>query len=70
MISGSEQQARPNRLIKGPQDFVGGLVIMAVSAFAFWLGSDLPIGTFGGMGPGMLPRSVAVLLGILGQRWS
>ncbi len=38
------------------QDFVGGLVIIAVAAFAFWQGADLPIGTFGGMGPGMLPR--------------
>ena len=66
MISGSEQQPRPNRLIKGPQDFVGGLLIVGVSAFAFWLGSDLPIGTLGGMGPGMMPRSAAVLLGLLG----
>jgi putative tricarboxylic transport membrane protein len=48
------------------QDFVGGLVIIAVAAFAFWAGSDLPIGTFGGMGPGMLPKVLAVLLGLLG----
>src|SRR3954462_539521 len=48
------------------QDFVGGLVIMAVALFAFWAGSDLPIGTFGGMGPGMLPKGLAVLLGLLG----
>jgi putative tricarboxylic transport membrane protein len=45
------------------QDFAGGLVIVGVAAFAFWQGSDLPIGTLGGMGPGMLPRSLAVLLG-------
>jgi putative tricarboxylic transport membrane protein len=48
------------------QDFVGGLVIIAVAAFAFWAGADLPIGTFGGMGPGMLPKGLAVLLGLLG----
>jgi putative tricarboxylic transport membrane protein len=48
------------------QDFAGGLVIIAVAAFAFWQGSDLPIGTLGGMGPGMLPKSLAVLLGLLG----
>jgi hypothetical protein len=48
------------------QDFFGGLVIIAVAAFAFWQGADLPIGTFGGMGPGMLPRGLAVLLGLLG----
>jgi putative tricarboxylic transport membrane protein len=48
------------------QDFFGGLVIIAVAAFAFWQGADLPIGTFGGMGPGMLPRGLAALLGLLG----
>jgi putative tricarboxylic transport membrane protein len=48
------------------QDVVGGLVIIAVAIFAFWAGSDLPMGTFGGMGPGMLPKGLAVLLGLLG----
>jgi putative tricarboxylic transport membrane protein len=48
------------------QDVVGGLVIIAVAIFAFWAGSDLPIGTFGGMGPGMLPKGLALLLGVLG----
>ncbi len=48
------------------QDFVGGLVVIAIAAFAFWQGSDLPMGTFGGMGPGMLPRGLAVVLGLLG----
>ena len=66
MSSDGGQRRETGQLIKGPQDFVGGLLIMAISAFAIWLGSDLPIGTLGGMGPGMMPRSVAVLLGILG----
>jgi len=48
------------------QDFAGGLVVIAIAAFAFWQGADLPIGTFGGMGPGMLPRGLAILLGLLG----
>jgi putative tricarboxylic transport membrane protein len=48
------------------QDFVGGLIVIAVAAFAFWQGSDLPIGTLGGMGPGMLPRGLALMLGLLG----
>jgi putative tricarboxylic transport membrane protein len=48
------------------QDFVGGLVVVAVAIFAFWQGSDLPMGSLEGMGPGMLPRSLAVLLGLLG----
>jgi putative tricarboxylic transport membrane protein len=48
------------------QDFVGGLIIIAIAAFAFWQASDLPIGTLGGMGPGMLPRGLALMLGLLG----
>jgi putative tricarboxylic transport membrane protein len=48
------------------QDFVGGLTIIAVAVFAFWQGWELPMGTFGGMGPGMLPRGLAVLLAGLG----
>ena len=48
------------------QDFLGGVLVIAVAIFAFWQGADLPIGTFGGMGPGMLPKGLAVLLGLLG----
>src|SRR5262245_42806807 len=48
------------------QDFVGGLVVVGVALFAFWQGWGLPIGTVGQMGPGMLPKGLAVLLGALG----
>ena len=48
------------------RDAVGGLVVMAVGIFAFWQGSHLPTGTLSGMGAGMLPKSLAVLLGLLG----
>ena len=48
------------------QDFVGGIAIIGVAAFALWHGKDLAMGTLGGMGPGMLPKSLAVLLGALG----
>ena len=48
------------------QDFIAGLVVIGMAMFAFWQAADLPIGTLGGMGSGMLPRSLAVLLGLLG----
>lgn len=48
------------------QDFLGGLVIIAVAGFAYWLARDLPGGASGGMGPGTLPKGLAVLLGLLG----
>ena len=41
-------------------------MVIAVALFAFWQAADLPIGTMGGMGPGMLPKSLAVLFGVLG----
>lgn len=54
----------PRRMLR--QDFVGGLAIVAVAAFAFWLARGLGGTTGGGMGPGTLPKALAVLLGILG----
>ena len=52
------------RLVR--QDFLGGLAVIAVAAFAFWLARNLPTGGAGGMGPGTLPKGLAVLLGGLG----
>jgi putative tricarboxylic transport membrane protein len=48
------------------QDFIGGIIIIAVAAFAYWLGSGLSIGSLGGMGPGLLPKALSVLLAVLG----
>ena len=47
------------------QDFVGGVIGIGLAAFAFWQSADLPMGTLGGMGAGMLPKSLAVTLGLL-----
>ena len=48
------------------QDFLGGLAVIAVAAFAWWLARKLPGGAAGGMGPGTLPKGLALLLGALG----
>ena len=47
------------------EDFLGGLVGMAAAAFALWQSADLPLGTLRGMGPGMLPKLLAVAIGLL-----
>jgi putative tricarboxylic transport membrane protein len=48
--------------IKGPQDFIGGLVLVAVAVFALWACSDLQ-GMHGfSFGPGTAPRMFATLL--------
>jgi putative tricarboxylic transport membrane protein len=48
------------------QDFMAGLAIIAVAALAFWLARDLPAGNGCGMGPGTLPKGLAVLFALLG----
>lgn len=48
--------------VKGPQDFVGGLALVAIAAFALWASSDLQ-GMHGfSFGAGTAPRMFAVLL--------
>ena len=66
MTAETPHRARPPTPVLLRQDFIGGLVVIAVAVFAFWQGANLPIGTLGGMGPGMLPRGLSVLLGVLG----
>ncbi|WP_293856940.1 tripartite tricarboxylate transporter TctB family protein [uncultured Alsobacter sp.] len=57
---------RAGGAVRAPQDFAAGLFLMAVAALALWLSSDLPLGTMRAMGPGMLPRAIAVLVGLSG----
>lgn len=48
--------------VRGPQDFVGGIALMAIAAFALWASGDLQ-GMHGfSFGAGTAPRMFAVLL--------
>jgi putative tricarboxylic transport membrane protein len=50
------------RWVRGPQDFVGGIALMALALFALWASSDLQ-GMHGfSFGAGTAPRMFAVLL--------
>lgn len=52
--------------VRGPQDFIGGIVLMVVAAFALWASSDLQ-GMHGfSFGAGTAPRIFAGLLFGLG----
>jgi putative tricarboxylic transport membrane protein len=52
--------------VRGPQDFVGGIALMAIAVFALWASSDLQ-GMHGfSFGAGTAPRMFAVLLLALG----
>lgn len=52
--------------IRSPQDFFGGLVLMAIAAFAYWAALDLQGMRGFTFGPGTAPRLFAALLFFLG----
>ncbi len=52
--------------IKAPQDFFGGLALMAIAAFAYWASSDLQGMRGFTFGPGTAPRLFSGLLFFLG----
>jgi hypothetical protein len=63
-----DARAAPARrgLIRGPQNFVSGVALVALALFAIWLVRDLPQGTLRAMGPAMLPRWLAIGVGLCG----
>jgi hypothetical protein len=59
-------EAGRSGLIRAPQDFVAGLVLIGIALFAIWATSELSQGTLRAMGPAMLPRWLAILVGTCG----
>jgi putative tricarboxylic transport membrane protein len=57
---------RSSGRLKSPQDFAGGLFLLAVGGLGYFGAWDLTTGTLGGMGPGLLPKAVAVLIAVFG----
>lgn len=64
MSEGADEAAVPPRrgLIRNPQDFYGGLALIALGVFALWASGDLPGMRGFAFGPGTAPRMFAVLL--------
>lgn len=66
-----EAPVSPNRggfrfKIRGPRDFYGGLVLIAMALIALWASGNLQGSTGIAFGPGTAPRMFAVLLAIVG----
>jgi putative tricarboxylic transport membrane protein len=62
----SAPQPRALAWIRSPQDFWGGVALVAFSVFAVWAAGDLS-GMHGfAFGPGTAPRLFAMLLGVFG----
>jgi Tripartite tricarboxylate transporter TctB family len=68
MLTGIDRPAAAGRkrAIGAPQALLGGLALLSVAALALWLTSDLPQGTLRSMGPAMLPRWLAIGVGLSG----
>ena len=63
-----ERSAPAKRLgpIRAPQNFISGLTLIALAAFAIWATGNLSQGTLRAMGPAMLPRWLAIGVGACG----
>jgi len=60
MSDASDGARRAGSVVRAPQSFVAGIVLVLLGIFGIWAASDLPRGTLGAMGPGMLPHWVAI----------
>ena len=63
MPSDSVQRTPPTRV---PRDVVAGGFLLALAVAAYFGIRDLPMSDASGIGPGMVPKSVAVMIGLLG----
>lgn len=61
--SGSSGRSGP---LRAPQTLAGGLLLIALAALALYLTRNLTQGTLNAMGPAMLPRWLAVGVGLSG----
>ncbi|WP_414471935.1 tripartite tricarboxylate transporter TctB family protein [Microvirga sp. M2] len=52
--------------VRAPQGIAGGILLIALAALALWLTRELDQGTLNAMGPAMLPRWLAVGVGLSG----
>jgi Tripartite tricarboxylate transporter TctB family len=65
VISGEVRSVRAGP-VRSPQGLVAGLTLVALAALALWLTRDLDQGTLNAMGPAMLPRWLAMAVGLSG----
>ncbi len=66
MTSDVNRSAERSGPIRAPQNLMGGLLLLALAALALWLTRNLDQGTLRAMGPAMLPRWLAIGVGLCG----
>ena len=62
----SPTASMPRRVVRAPRELAAGISLSVLAAFALWACANLETGELATVGPGMLPRAVAVLLGLAG----
>jgi putative tricarboxylic transport membrane protein len=65
-VGGAPEPQNRGSFVKGPREFYGGLVLVAVALFAIWASWNLPGRRGFAFGPGTAPFMFAVVLGALG----
>jgi putative tricarboxylic transport membrane protein len=63
VVTRAEESARHGLRIRSPRDLLAGGALVALAAFALWASRSLDAGTLRSMGPGLLPRAVALGIG-------
>ena len=59
-------ETRSGGLVKSQLDFAGGLFLVGLAALGLAGGFNLPTGTLSGIGSGLMPRAVSVLVAAFG----
>lgn len=63
----ADSGGRPNvGAVKSSLDFAGGLFLLVMAATGYIGGFSLPVGYLSGIGSGLLPKAVAVLIALFG----
>jgi putative tricarboxylic transport membrane protein len=60
------QAGAPRRVIRAPQSFAAGVTLVVLAAFTLLATASLVSGRLNAMGPGMLPRVLAIHVGLAG----
>ena len=59
-------QSETRGILKSPLDFAGGLFLIGLAIVGYAGGFSLPFGQLSGIGSGLMPKTVAVLVGAFG----
>lgn len=51
--------------VRNWQDLAAGIFFIVVAMLIYWIASDYPMGTLRSIGPGFLPKVLAVAMGVL-----